>query len=87
MKKRNYFCAVEKTQRRHLLGNILNRNFQADKPGEKLVSDVTYLPTENGQWCYVSLMKDLCTSEIVACATNQVQGLALGLETLRQLKK
>lgn len=28
--------------------NILNQNFKADKPNEKWVSDITYIPTKEG---------------------------------------
>ena len=84
-KKRNYFCDVEQVPRKGLPGNVLNRKFSAEKPGKKLVSDVTYLPTSDGQWCYASLVKDLCTSEIVACVTGKSQTLNFGIETLKQL--
>lgn len=85
-KKRNYFCNVERVPRKELPSNLLNRDFHADKPGEKLVSDVTYLPTSDGQWCYASLVKDLCTSEIVACATGRSQTIDFGLRTIELLK-
>lgn len=81
-KKRNYFCDVEQVPRKGLPGNVLNRKFSAEKPGKKLVSDVTYLPTSDGQWCYASLVKDLCTSEIVACVTGKGQTLNFGIKHL-----
>jgi transposase InsO family protein len=28
--------------------NILNRNFTAEKPNQKWVSDITYIPTKEG---------------------------------------
>lgn len=85
-KKRNYFCGVKQVPRKALPGNVLNRDFSAQRPAQKFVSDVTYLPTSDGQWCYVSLVKDLCTSEIAACVTSKNQTLDFGLETLKQLK-
>lgn len=84
-KKRNYFCSQVEVKQRTLPGNVLNRNFQAQRPGEKLVSDVTYLPLKDGSWCYVSLVKDLCTGEIVACATARSQNMDLAMRTLQQL--
>lgn len=68
-KKRNYFCDVEQVVHHKLPENLLDRDFHADKPGQKLVSDVTYLSTSDEKWCYASLVKDLGTSEIVACVT------------------
>ena len=85
-KKRNWRCSVSPVKRPHLPANILDRRFKSEQPGEKLVSDVTYLPTNDGGWCYVSLVKDLASSEIVACATSKSQTLELGINTLIQLK-
>ena len=85
-KKRNYFCSQVEVKQRTLPGNVLNRDFQAQRPGEKLVSDVTYLPLKDGSWCYVSLVKDLCTGEIVACATSKSQNMDLAMRTLEQLR-
>lgn len=38
--------------------NILNQNFKADKPNEKCVSDITYIPTKEG-WLYLAGVMDL----------------------------
>ena len=49
------------TDSRHRLacaGNILDRNFQAAAPGEKWVSDITYLWTSGG-WLYLTVILDL----------------------------
>ena len=85
--KRNYRCSVKQEPRANLPGNVLDRNFTATQFGEKLVSDVTYLPVKDGGWCYVSLVKDLCTSLIVACAMSRSQNMDLAFEALRQLKE
>lgn len=45
--------------------NLLNRNFKADTPNEKWVTDITqYRVGET--WLYLSAIKDLCQNEIVA---------------------
>ena len=85
-KKRNYFCNVPKSERTGLPRNVLDRKFSSKIPGEKTVSDVTYLPLYDGSWCYVSFAKDLATAEITACITSKSQNLRLGLDTLEQLK-
>ena len=47
--------------------NLLNQQFEAARPNEAWVSDITYIPTEEG-WLYLSGHKDLCTGEIVGYA-------------------
>lgn len=39
--------------------NVLNRNFVAEHPGKKMVSDITYIPTDEG-WLYLAGVMDLC---------------------------
>ena len=44
--------------------NHLNRDFTAFNPGEKWVSDITYLPTKNG-WQYLTVILDLWDRKII----------------------
>jgi len=44
--------------------NMLNREFQAEKPNEKWVADITYIPTEEG-WLYMAGVLDLYSRKIV----------------------
>jgi transposase InsO family protein len=44
--------------------NVLNREFQAEKPNQKWVADITYIPTEEG-WLYVAGVLDLFSRKIV----------------------
>ena len=44
--------------------NILNRDFAADRPGQKMVSDITYIPTDESWLCLAGTM-DLCGDKIV----------------------
>jgi putative transposase len=44
--------------------NILNRDFQAEKPNQKWVADITYIPTQEG-WLYLAGVLDLFSRRIV----------------------
>ena len=44
--------------------NLLNRDFTALNPGEKWISDITYLPTKNG-WLYLTVILDLWDRRII----------------------
>lgn len=50
--------------------NILNRKFIVDKPNEKMVSDITYLWTDEG-WLYVAGIMDLCGQKIVGLSMSE----------------
>jgi len=58
------------TDSRHTLPvaeNLLNQQFEATRPNEAWVSDITYIPTEEG-WLYLAGHKDLFMGEIVGYA-------------------
>ena len=44
--------------------NLLDRHFKAQSPGEKWVSDITYIPTLHG-WLYLTIILDLFDRKIV----------------------
>ncbi|MBP1760340.1 MAG: hypothetical protein H6Q63_1257 [Firmicutes bacterium] len=49
--------------------NILNREFETKRPNEKLVSDITYISTEEG-WLYVAGILDLCGGKMVGLSMS-----------------
>jgi transposase InsO family protein len=54
--------------------NLLDRDFHADKPNQKWVGDITYLPLNNDKtkWVYLATVMDLHSRKIVdwACSTT-----------------
>ncbi len=44
--------------------NLLQRDFHASRPGIKWVSDITYIPTDQG-WLYLTIILDLYDRKIV----------------------
>jgi transposase InsO family protein len=49
--------------------NILNRQFRAEKGGEKWVSDITYLRTQDG-WVYLTTVLDLFDRKVLGWAIS-----------------
>jgi transposase InsO family protein len=49
--------------------NILGQNFTITEPNKVWVSDITYIPTDEG-WLYLAGHKDLCSGEIVGYAMS-----------------
>jgi transposase InsO family protein len=70
----------------HRYENVLNREFTASQPNQKWVTDITYLPTQQG-WAYLSTIKDLFDGFIVAHEVGTQNSLALVLNTLKQAKQ
>jgi len=63
--------------------NLLNREFTADKPNQKWVSDITYVATDEG-WLYLAGVMDLCGRAIVGFAMAEHMRKSLVIEALNQ---
>jgi putative transposase len=50
--------------------NLLNQNFQAVRPNEKWVGDVTYIATAEG-WLYLASLLDLYSRQVVGWAMGE----------------
>ena len=46
--------------------NLLNQQFKVYEPNKVWLSDITYIPTDEG-WLYLAGHKDMFTGEIVGC--------------------
>ena len=56
-------------QQVHKYKNLLNRDFHADKPNSKWVTDISYIHTRQGI-LYLSMIRDLYDNSIVAYKTG-----------------
>jgi len=65
----------------HRYANLLNGEFGADKPNQKWVTDISYIPTDQGT-LYLSIIRDLFDNSIVAYKTSTRQTVSLVLDTL-----
>lgn len=45
--------------------NLLNQDFKADRPGVKLVGDITYIYTKENKWTYVAAVIDLYDLSVI----------------------
>ena len=76
MQKYNLLSVVRRKKYRnygeylHRYPNLLNRDFHAERPNQKWVTDISYIKTGQGV-LYLSVIRDLCDNSIVAYKTGQ----------------
>ena len=70
----------------HRYPNLLNRDFNADRPNQKWVTDISYIPTKQG-FLYLSVIRDLYDNSIVAYKTATQQTVDLVLNTIKAAKR
>ena len=92
MQKYNLLSVVRRKKYRnygewlHRYPNLLNRDFTADRPNQKWVTDISYIKTKQGT-LYLSVIRDLFDNSIVAYKTGTEQNVNLVLSTIREAKK
>ena len=92
MQKYNLLSVVRRKKYRnygdvfHRYHNLLNRNFKAQKPNQKWVTDISYIKTSQGT-LYLSVIRDLYDNSIIAYKTGTEQNINLVLSTIREAKK
>ena len=77
---------IQMGQQLHKYENLLNRQFQADKPNSKWVTDISYIHTKEGI-LFLSMIRDLYDNSIVAYKTGTQQTVNLVLDTIRSAMK
>ena len=73
-------------QQVHKYENLLKRQFRADRPNVKWVTDISYIHTKEGV-LYLSMIRDLYDNSIVAYKTSSRQTVNLVLDTIRMAMK
>ena len=81
-RKRFHYCS----QYLHRYPNALNREFNADRPNQKWVTDISYIKTDQG-FLYLSIIRDLYDNSIVAYKTAKDQSIKLVLDTIKAAKR
>lgn len=62
-------CTTDSNHDLEVSANILNREFTAEHPSEKWVSDLTYIRTREG-WLYLTVIMDLFDRKIIGWAMS-----------------
>lgn len=73
---------VNMGQQVHRYENLLNRQFQSDRPNLKWATDISYIHTKQGI-LFLSMIRDLYDNSIVAYKTGTEQTINLVLDTIR----
>ena len=81
-RKKFHYCS----QYLHRYPNALSRDFTADRPNQKWVTDISFIKTGQG-FLYLSIIRDLYDNSIVAYKAAKEQTIKLVLDTIREAKK
>ena len=84
VRKKKYNCCTKadpNEKARIVCNNFLARNFSASRPLEKLVTDVSYIYSQQGRM-YLSVIKDLYDNSILAYTISPFNDLKLVMDNI-----
>lgn len=84
--RRSYRITTQSKHSRPVAPNILGREFTAPAPNHTWLSDITYVPTEQG-WLYLSIVLDLYARRVVGWAMESYLADLLTRKALKMALK
>jgi putative transposase len=85
-RRRKIYKKLSEIEAYHFYSNVLDRDFVANAPNQKWVTDITYILTRQG-WAYLSTIKDLFDGFIVASVFAKNNTIELVTKTVHQAKQ
>lgn len=82
IRKKKYYYKYSSPQ--HVAENVLNREFTAENPNEKWVTDVTEFKYDSSKKAYLSAIRDLYDGSIVSFVLGHSNNNSLVFQTLDQ---
>ena len=79
---RRYKSTTKRNKKHPVAPNLLKRDFAADRPNHKWLTDITYIPTQEG-WLYLAAILDLFPRRIVGWAMSERMTSDLTLAALK----
>ena len=79
---RRYRVTTKRNKSHPVAPNVLKRDFTADRPDQKWLSDITYIPTLEG-WLYLAMILDLYARRIVGWSMSDRMTSTLTLDALQ----
>ena len=79
---RRYKATTKRNKKHPVAPNLLKRDFRADRPDHKWLTDITYIPTQEG-WLYLAVILDLYNRGIVGWAMSERMTSALTISALK----
>ena len=85
IRKANPYRRMAKAIRTNAVAdNRVNREFRLHGPRKILLTDITYIPY-NGKFCYLSVIKDAYTKQVLSYVLSESLYVDFVLETVNQL--
>jgi len=79
---KRYRSTTKRNKKHPVAPNLLKRDFRTDRPEQKWLTDITYIPTREG-WLYLAAVLDLYARRIVGWAMSERMTADLTISALK----
>jgi putative transposase len=79
---KRFKTTTKRNQAHPVAPNLLKRDFVADRPDQKWLTDITYIPTQEG-WLYLASVLDLFSRRIIGWAMSERMTSDLTMDALK----
>jgi putative transposase len=79
---KRYKVTTKRNKAHPVAPNLLKRDFEANRPDQKWLTDITYIPTQEG-WLYLAAVLDLYSRRIVGWAMSDRMTSDLTIDALK----
>ena len=79
---KRYKSTTKRNRSHRAAPNLLNQDFSAERPNQRWLADITYIPTQEG-WLYLATILDLFSRKIVGWAMSDRMTTDLTLAALK----
>jgi putative transposase len=79
---KRFRSTTKRNQAHPVAPNLLKRHFVAERPNQKWLTDITYIPTQEG-WLYLAAILDLYTRRVVGWAMSDRMTSDLTISALK----
>ncbi len=81
VRTRKHKVTTDSNHKFNIAPNLLNRNFEADRPNQKWVVDISYIWTREG-WLYLAVVLDLHSRRVIGWAVSNRMKRDLAIRAL-----
>ena len=86
LSQQKYKATTNSNHKLPVAENLLDRDFLAERPNQKLVSDITYVGTDEG-WLYVAAINDLFGERNIGLSMSTRMTKQLVIDTLEDARR
>ena len=82
---KKFWVKTTDSHHKKLVRPNLLKGLKPMRPGEAFVGDITYLPLQNGNWCYLSMFQDVVSKNLAGWTISDRMTADIAVDALKKV--